>query len=77
MNIYRTSFYVQCPSDGEWIKYQIEIKSGTTIMVEDLLASVPDSPQYHEVMADMLKSKLGGEQTIKATHQGVEIITTR
>lgn len=77
MNIYKTSFRAECPSDGEMVDYQFEMKTERMVMVENILEAFPKGPCYHEDAADKLKNSLGGEQRITALHQGVEITTIR
>jgi hypothetical protein len=78
VNIYRHTFSAVCPSDGETIIYQMEIRSLAMIHVEHIkTATALIKKGWHEAIADRLSESLGGEQTITATHQGVEIETIR
>lgn len=78
MNTYRHAFAAVCPSDGETIIYSLEIKSPTIIRVEHIKAATALIKKgWHEQIADRLSEALGGDQTIIATHQGVEIETVR
>lgn len=78
MNIYRHTFTAVCPSDGDTIIYQLEIRSLVVIMVEHIkTATALIKSGYHERIADELSKRFGGNQTIIATHQGVEIETVR
>lgn len=78
MNIYRHTFIAACPSDGDAIIYSLEIRSPAVIMVEHIkTATALIKSGYHERIADDLAERFGGEQTIIATHQGVEIETVR
>jgi hypothetical protein len=78
MNIYRHTFTAVCPSDGDTIIYSLEIRSLKVIMVEHIkTATALIKSGYHERIADELAERLGGDQTIIATHQGVEIETVR
>lgn len=78
MNIYRHSFTAVCPADGEVIIYRLEIKSPIMIHVEHIkTATALIKKGWHEQIADDLAKCLGGDQTITATHQGVEIETVR
>lgn len=78
MNKYRHTFAAVCPSDGETIIYSLEIRSATMIHVEHIKAATALIKKgWHEQIADRLAESLGGEQTITATHQGVEIETVR
>jgi len=74
MNTYRHTFAVVCPSDGETIVYRLELRSLSMIHVEHIRAVIALIKKgWHEQIADRLAESLGGDQTIIATHQGVEI----
>lgn len=78
MNIYRHSFTAVCPADDEVIIYRLELKSPIMIHVEHIkTATALIKKGWHEQIADDLAKRLGGDQTITATHQGVEIETVR
>lgn len=78
MNIYRHTFAAVCPSDGEMIIYRMEVRSPTMIHVEHIKAATAlINKGWHEQIADRLAEAIGGDQTIIATHQGVEIETVR
>lgn len=78
MNTYRHTFAALCPSDGETIVYRLELKSLSMIHVEHIRAATALIKKgWHEQIADRLSESLGGDQTIIATHQGVEIETVR
>lgn len=78
MNIYRHTFTAVCPSDGDMIIYSIEIRSLAVVIVEHIrMATALIKSGYHERIADELAERLGGDQTIKAVHQGLEIETVR
>lgn len=78
MNIYRHTFAAVCPADGEMIIYSLEIRSLVMIHVEHIkTAAALIKKGWHEQIADRLSEALGGDQTITATHQGVEIETVR
>ena len=78
MNTYRHTFAAVCPSDGETIVYRLELKSLSMIQVEHIRsATALIKKGWHEQIADRLAESLGGDQTIIATHQGVEIETVR
>lgn len=78
MNTYRHTFAAVCPSDGETIVYRLELKSLSMIHVEHIKAATALIKKgWHEQIADRLVESLGGDQTIIATHQGVEIETVR
>ncbi|WP_130927973.1 hypothetical protein WKQ99_18730 [Pseudomonas atacamensis] len=78
MNIYRHTFAAVCPADGETIIYRLELRSTSMIHVEHIkTATALIKHGWHEQIADSLSETLGGDQTIIATHQGVEIETVR
>ena len=78
MNTYRHTFVAQCPADSEQIIYSLEIRSAELIRVEHIrTATALIKRGYHENIADELAKRLGGEQRIVATHQGIEIETLR
>jgi hypothetical protein len=78
MNIYRHTFAAVGPADGETIIYQLEIRSLPMIHVEHIkTATALIKTGWHEQIADHLAEHLGGDQTIVATHQAVEIETVR
>lgn len=78
MNTYRHTFAAVCPSDGETIVYRLELKPLSMIHVEHIRAATALIKKgWHEQIADRLAESLGGDQTIIATHQGVEIETVR
>ena len=77
MNKYKYSFESVCPVDNERIKYTLKIESTEIIFAEDIAKQCESQKSaFHEVIADNL-IKLGGKQTIKATHSGVKITTKR
>ncbi|WP_313644886.1 hypothetical protein [Pseudomonas sp.] len=77
-NTYRHSFTATCPGDGEVIVYNLEIRSQTMIRVEHIKTATALIKQgWHEQIADELAERFGGDQVIKAVHQGVEIETVR
>jgi hypothetical protein len=77
VNIYRHTFAAVCPSDGELIIYRLEIRSQRMIRVEHIKSATIIKQGWHEQIADQLAEEFGGDQTITATHQGVEIETVR
>jgi len=78
VNIYRHTFAAVCPSDGETIIYRLELRSLTMIHVEHIKAATALIKMgWQERIADSLAESLGGDQTITATHQGMEIETVR
>lgn len=77
-NTYRHTFAATCPSDGEVIFYSLEIRSQSMIRVEHIKTATALIKQgWHEQIADHLAERFGGDQVIKAVHQGVEIETVR
>lgn len=78
MNTYRTQFVAACPVNEQQITYSVEITTPATIPVEKLTEALRGfSRGFHEDFADQLIVLFGGEQTIRATHHGVEITTNR
>ncbi|UVM64459.1 hypothetical protein LOY34_13970 [Pseudomonas sp. B21-009] len=77
-NTYRHTFAATCPGDGEVIVYSLQIRSQTMIRVEHIKTATALIKQgWHEQIADQLAEHFGGDQVIKAVHQGVEIETVR
>lgn len=80
-NIYRHRFCAKCPNNGRTISYQLEIEASGVIMVEEIVKAGQEAgclPQpYHENIADMMLSRFGGRQRLRAMHHGVEIETVR
>lgn len=75
-NTYRHTFTAICPGDGEVIVYSLEIRSQSMILVEHIRTATALIKQgWHEQIADQLAERFGGDQLIKAVHQGVEIET--
>ena len=78
MNTYRHTLAAICPADGESIIYRLEIRSPVMIHVEHTkTVNAPIKKGWHKQITDRLAETFGGEQTIIATHQGVEIETVR
>lgn len=77
MNIYRHTFTANCPINGDLITYHLEIRSAKVIRAEFLEATCAVEDGLHEDIADLLSSKLGGEQRLVAQHGRVEIETLR
>lgn len=78
MNSYRYAFRVKCPNNDQRVAYDLSIESPTTIMVEKIMACCDEIKEgFHENIADLLLQKLGGKQTIRAHHHGVDIETVR
>ena len=77
MNIYRHVFASVCPNDGEQIIYGLEIRSPERIMVESIKQACAEWDKgFQEEIAADLHEQLGGVLTLRAQHQGVEIVTT-
>ncbi|PYC35121.1 hypothetical protein DMX05_21610 [Pseudomonas soli] len=77
-NTYRHTFTATCTGDGEVIVYSLEIRSLQMIRVEQIKTATSLIKQcWHEQIADQLAERFGGDQVIKAVHQGVEIETVR
>lgn len=77
-NTYRHTFTAICPGDGEVIVYNLEIRSQSMIRVEQIKTATAHIKQgFHEEIADQLHELFGGNQLIKAIHQGVELETER
>lgn len=76
MNTYRYTFNCVCPSDGTTVTYDLTISSPGKILAEDIRAICGAGPAHQEDLADKLAA-LGGRQTMRAVHQGVEIETVR
>ena len=78
MNIYRHAFAAVCLADSGTIIYRLEIRSQVMIHVEHIkTATALIKTGWHEKIADRLAETFSGDQTIIATHQGVEIETVR
>ncbi len=79
INRYNRSFACKCPTTGQPIIYHIAIAtSGRMLYVEHINTAIALlESAYHEQIADILHAKLGGQQTLTATHEGVLITTQR
>ncbi len=76
MNTYRYVFACKCPQDDETIIYGLEIVSEQRIMVERIKEVCAEWPTgFQEDIAADLHAQLGGLLTLRAQHQGVEIVT--
>lgn len=76
MNTYRYVFASTCPSDGDTIIYGLEARSKEMIRVEaikDACAAWPTG--FQEAIATDLRDVLGAAISLRAQHQGVEILT--
>ena len=78
MNIYRHTFTVDCPLRPCGIIYRLKIETDKMIFVEDIMSACHKIEKgFHEEIADMLHTQLGGHQVIKGYHHGVDIETIR
>ncbi|CAN7304586.1 hypothetical protein LJR296_001428 [Cupriavidus necator] len=78
MNIYRHQFVCKCPANGAMIVYALEIASKAMIHAEHIVAACAlHRSGYHEAIADALHQALGGQQTLRAHHHGVDIESLR
>lgn len=78
MNIYRYQFVSQCPANGLYIIFHLEIQTKQMVMVDEIKDFARTlAKQYHEPIADALHEKFGGYQILIAKHHGVEIETRR
>jgi hypothetical protein len=76
VNTYRYRFACKCPVDSQVIEYDLEIRSAAKILAEDIRRVCRRDMAFHEDIADDLAA-LGGAQTLRACHQGVNIETVR
>lgn len=76
LNTYRYRFNCVCPTDGSTVSYDLTITSPGKVLAEEIRAICDAGPSHQEDLADKLAA-LGGQQVIRATHQGVEIETRR
>lgn len=78
MNIYRYTFKAKCPNNDQRIAYELTLESPTMVMVEKITGCCDELVSgFHEDLADLLLLKLGGKQTIRAHHHGVDVETVR
>ena len=79
MNTYETTHRASCPNGDLMDTYRITIRSQETIMVEDILRTLKDSPAkiYQEDLATLLRAKLGAEVTVDGSHHGIKITSIR
>lgn len=76
MNIYRYQFAAECPKNGNITVYDLTIKTGVTILAEDIVAACKITG-LQEHIAGVLSDRFGGEQTLIGTHSGVTVETLR
>jgi hypothetical protein len=78
MNIYTATFCARCPVNGAAIWYTLRIETSGRLLVETLQSQLEHvAPAFHEDIADAMLEKFGGQQTMTATHHGVQIETRR
>lgn len=78
MNIYRTTFEIECPNNSHRIRYHAEIATQSVIMVERIYGHFASlTSAFHEDIADSAFEAFGGRQVIKAHHHGVDVETIR
>jgi hypothetical protein len=79
MNIYETTHRAVCPNGKLIDTYQIKITSHDTLIVEDLMGILTNSPKeiYQEDLADHLRAKLGAKVEIIGWHYGIKITCVR
>jgi len=79
MNTYEITHRAACPNGDLMDTYQITIRSQSTIMVEEILATLKEAPNpiYQEALADHLRSKLGAHTTVAGWHHGIKITCER
>lgn len=76
MNIYRYVFASACPSDGDTIIYGLEVRSKEMIRVEAIKEACAAWPTgFQENIAADLRDVLGAAVSLRAQHQGIEILT--
>lgn len=76
MNTYRYVFASKCPSDYEIIIYGLEVRSKEMIRVESIKDACAAWPTgFQEAIAADLRNVLGAAISLRAQHQGVEILT--
>lgn len=79
MNVYRCRFMLICPANGIAVTYALEVEAVHMIRVEAIQTAILDLGEtgFHEDAADKLFVALGGRQTLRAHHHGVDIETLR
>lgn len=76
MNTYRYVFSAKCPSDEETIIYGLEVRSKEMIRVETIKSACSEwTTGFQEDIARDLCDVLGASISLRAQHQGVEILT--
>lgn len=77
MNTYRTQFIARCPSDGQRIFYNLEMRSDDTIMVESINGVLEEiTDDYQESIAQRLTEAFPRcSIRLHGVHQGIEIVS--
>lgn len=77
MNEYEYRFTAKCPNNQTAILYNLRLLSSVTVMVEAIIDACRFDDAFHEDIADLLYTRLGGKQIITALHDSVKIKTKR
>jgi hypothetical protein len=79
MNIYETTHRAACPNGKLIDTYHIKIISHNTIIVEELIELLKDTPKqiYQEDLADNLRAQLGAKVEVTGWHYGIKITCIR
>jgi hypothetical protein len=79
MNTYETTHRAACPNGKLIDTYDIKITSHNTLIVEDLMEILANSPKeiYQEDLADHLRAKLGANVEVIGWHYGIKITCIR
>ena len=79
MNTYETTHRATCPNGKLIDTYDIKITSHNTLIVEDLMEILTNSPKeiYQEDLADHLRAKIGAKVEVIGWHYGIKITCTR
>jgi hypothetical protein len=79
MNTYETTHRAACPNGKLTDTYDIKITSHNTLIVEDLMEILANSPKeiYQEDLADHLRAKLGAKVEVIGWHYGIKITCIR
>jgi|688.fasta_scaffold00916_48 hypothetical protein len=79
MNTYETTHRAACPNGKLIDTYEIKITSHNTLIVEDLMEILANSPKeiYQEDLADHLRAKIGAKVEVIGWHYRIKITCTR
>lgn len=79
MNIYETTHRADCPNGKLIDTYEIKITSHNTIIVEELMDILENSPKqiYQEDLADYIRAKLGAKVEVTGWHYGIKATCIR